>query len=272
MKLKPYWPFAVSTIQVALSYGANFFVFVFGGFVRVFLMFFLWQAIFLSGGQETLNGFTFPQMVVYLFGVELVLRLVFASDTDWLVGMEIRDGSIAMQLIKPISYTGRLFAQGLGGLFFESLFVVTPLVLVFSGLGFAFVPGLALPGPAEWAAFALCILLAYILVFFFNLSFGFLAFYLKNLWGLGNFKYNVINILSGALIPLAFFPEAVQPVLKALPFSSLVHIPISALLGKLTGLELWQAWGMQLVWILVFWGLSRFIYAGAVRRLTVQGG
>ena len=61
-----------------------------------------------------------------------------------------------------------------------------------------------------------------------------LAFWLEQTWG-ERFVLNVVlEIASGAFVPLAFFPLFWGDVLRYLPFSHLVATPVEFLLGLRT--------------------------------------
>jgi len=83
---------------------------------------------------------------------------------------------------------------------------------------------------------------------------------------------SIVYFFSGMVLPLAFFPDAVRPWLRAQPCAGLVDIPYSIYFGGLSG---WSAAGgiaLQVFWVAALalvgrWGLER-----AMRRLQVQGG
>ncbi len=271
MKIRSYLPFARSVTQTYLSYGVNAIVFMLGSFLRVFLTYYLWMAIFTSSGVETMQGFSRAEMAMYVIIMEFIVRMTFSAEADYWVGDEVRTGAIAMNLIKPISYTGRILAMSFGALFYELVMVFVPLGLFLRIAGSLWL-GLTFPGLAQFGAFMASVLFGFLILFSINLCFGFLAFCLKNLWGLGNLKYVVLTFLSGALIPLTFFPEAVRPVLLALPFSSIHYTPVQIFLGRLTGAELLRALAVQCGWVVIFYIGSQLVYRAAIRHLTVQGG
>jgi ABC-2 type transport system permease protein len=88
------------------------------------------------------------------------------------------------------------------------------------------------------------------------------------LWG----QIAVMNVLSGALIPLALFPDWLRPAVLALPFQAVVHTPVAIYLGDLTGEALLWALGGQRFWVVALWWLARLLWIPASRALTVQGG
>lgn len=66
-------------------------------------MFFLWKAVFESSGGNSFMGFSMTDMTVYIFITFLSGYLTY-SEGAYAVGEEIRDGSIAMRMIKPVSF------------------------------------------------------------------------------------------------------------------------------------------------------------------------
>ncbi len=271
MKLTSYLPFSRSVMQTFLSYGINAFIFMFGSFLRVFLAYYLWMAIFNSSGGDSLQGYNRGEMALYVVIMEFIVRMTGAAEADYWVGEEVRSGAIAMNLIKPISYTGRILAMGFGGLAYELICVFIPMGILVRIAGALWL-NMTFPGLAQFAFFMLSILMGFFILFSLNLAFGFLAFHLKNMWGLSNVKFMITYFLSGAMIPLAFFPQWAQPVLRALPFSSIHYIPAQIFLGRLEGMDMYRSLAVQGIWVLVFFGLSQLIYRGAIRHLTVQGG
>lgn len=66
-KLRIYKPFINAGLQEATTYRADWFFRILGNILGCFISYFIWKAVFLSGNSETMNGFTMPQMVVYIF-------------------------------------------------------------------------------------------------------------------------------------------------------------------------------------------------------------
>ena len=113
---------------------------------------------------------------------------------------------------------------------------------------------------------------AYLINFFFNISFGFTAFVFKNLWGSNLLKNCIVGFLSGSVIPLAFFPEAMKNVLSILPFASLSYTPVMIYMGMYSGMDIVFYLGLQILWCFAFWGLSKLIWNIVIKHLSVQGG
>ncbi len=263
-------PFFRASIQDTLAYKGSFFMYSLGGILRVFIMMYLWKTVFANNPNSIIEGFTLAQMINYVFMSDVVGRTVY-NGIDEIVAWEVKDGSIAMNLIRPGSYQWRLFFFALGNAASDFLFVGLPmwigLVLVRH-----FGAGEALPSLANVAFFLLSFALSFLVMFFFNISFGFLAFYTTNAWGLTQTKWVLVQLLSGRLIPLAFFPVWAQKAFQFLPFASMTYSPVMIYLGMYTPLEILKILGIQIVWIVILYAVSVLVWKNAVKRLTILGG
>lgn len=90
--------------------------------------------------------------------------------------------------------------------------------------------------------------------------------------GLVRTRIAVTNLLSGALIPIEFFPSGLQSIAEFSPFPAAVYTPVSIYLGNLAGGDLWTAIGVQVIWVIALWYVARLLWKPAVRVLVVQGG
>ena len=124
---KIYTPFINAGMQETATYRVNWVFYILGSVLGCFVSYFIWHAVFLSGSGETMNGFSLPQMIVYIFLIFLTSTMI-GSDAAWAVGEEVRDGSIAMRLIKPVSYNATFLFQELGNKLLTEMFLVVPLI------------------------------------------------------------------------------------------------------------------------------------------------
>lgn len=269
-KFKIYKPFINAGLQEATTYRVDWIFYTLGNVLACFVSYFIWKAVFLSSGSDTMNGFTMPQMVVYIF-LMFLTSLLISSGGTYDIGEEIRDGSIAMRMIKPISYNSTFLFQELGNKIMTVCILVLPIVIgveicrtVFTGSIQFNIIGFIL--------YILSCIFAYLINFFFNICFGFIAFIIKYLWGANMMKNCLIGFLSGSIIPFSFLPDVLEKIFLFLPFASLNYTPVMIYMGMYTGLELLFYMGLQLFWMLAFWGLSKILWHVATKHLCVQGG
>lgn len=269
-KLKIYLPFVNAGMQEVATYRVNWIFFMLGQALSCFVVYFIWSAVYRSGDSESMNGFTLPQMIVYLVLMFLTSTII-ASDAAYVVGEEIRDGSIIMRMIKPVSYNATFLFQELGNKLPTEVAIAAPMIIVVE------IIRTAMSGVFEFNILRLLLYLfscamAYLINFYFNISFGFIAFVIKYLWGANMMKNVIVGFLSGAVIPLSFLPPVFERILLFLPFASLNYTPVMIYMGKYNGLELCYYLGLQLFWMLFFFGLSKLLWKASVKRLSAQGG
>ncbi|GIM30282.1 antibiotic ABC transporter permease [Clostridium polyendosporum] len=265
-----YVPFAKCSLQRFITYRANVFMFILGNIIATFVVYYLWKAIFDNSPEGVMYGFTATEMALYVFMSRITAGLI-DNNAVYFVGGEVRDGSIAMSLIKPINFKGRVLFQCLGGTAAFGIFAALPLWIILVVVRYFTIKELPPSIPTLLLYLVSCIL-AYFVLFFFNYCVGLLAFSFTNLWGISQIQGAVIEFCSGTLIPLVFFPHWFQSALKFVPFSSMNYTPIMIYLGKLKGCELINSLLVQVVWIILLALLSKWMWNRSMKRLTILGG
>ena len=269
-RLRIYWPFVNAGLQEVASYRVNWIFFMLGEALSCVVMYFIWSAVYHSGGGGVMNGFTMSQMIVYLVMIFLT-RTLIDSDVSFTVGEEIRDGSIIMRMLKPVSYNATFLFHELGGKLPTTIALSGPMIIAVE------IIRTVLDGTFQFSVGSLLLyivscVLAYLINFYFNICFGFAAFVIKYLWGANMMKNVLVGFFSGAVIPLSFLPEWLERVFLFLPFASLNYTPVMIYMGQYAGAEIVYFMGLQVFWVLFFCGLSKFLWKVSVKRLTVQGG
>lgn len=267
--LRIYLPFTKTGIQMQMAYRFNFMFFLLGEMLSCFVMYFVWLAVFESSGSGTFMGFSMTDMTVYLF-VSFMTSFLTYSDSSESIGEEIRDGSVVMRMIKPVRFDITFLFTEFGSRAIE-IFVLVPVVLCVELYRF-FVAGQVMFSVVNFLLYLLSLTLAYLLSFYLNLCYGFLAFFLKNLWGINLLKNEILGFLSGSKIPLQFMPGALQAILTFLPFASLSYTPVMIYMGMYDPPAIAWNIALQIFWLIAFYALSRLIWRLAIKRLCVQGG
>src|SRR5262249_41159025 len=137
-----------------------------------------------------------------------------------LVDEDVRTGALTLQLVRPLAYPMYRLWTTMGERVVR--FAVNGLA--------ASVVAWVLVGPIPWNPLGLLALLvslplALAIDFLGNFLIGLGAFWLEDTSGLVLIYSRVTMILGGMLIPLEFFPDAVRPIMQALPFASMVYGP-----------------------------------------------
>ena len=114
------------------------------------------------------------------------------------------------------------------------------IIIIWIGLEIykANVLGMGVTGIENILLYLLSCMMSFLIYVLFDFCFGMIGFFTTYIFGLEMIKESVLLFLTGQLIPLSFFPQAVQNIFSYLPFSSMVYTPVMIYLGKYTGAEL----------------------------------
>jgi ABC-2 type transport system permease protein len=260
---RAYRKLASIALQQTIAYRAGFFLGLLGPLFFLVAMLYLWQSLLGHGAK---SGFTWEQMRAYLI-VAFVCGNLVSMWTDFSISSKIRDGSIALDLAKPIDYQRARLSETLGVAVFElasALLVGAVVVAIFGG---------AMPKSlTSGLLFALSLALVVPLKFCISYMTGLVCFWTQNYFGVSMARQAVTNLLSGALAPLIFFPHWFQTMAAWMPFQAIASTPALIFLGKTHGWHAAQAIGIQAAWVVGLVVFSRLMFHLAVRKLTVHGG
>jgi len=267
-RIKCYTPFALNTIKRSMAYKGAFFITLLSRLFTVFVIYFLWKAIFQSSVNSIIRGFSFPEMTAYITMNFLTALITGISGSLAMnIAFDVSDGSIAIQFARPISYRIIKFSESLGALCGNVFFQIIPFSLIFILIGFV-----KLPTSVNFMLYLISALLGFLCMFSFGFFFGLFSFYTTYFFGFNMAMAVILQFFSGSLIPLTFFPEYLERIFRLFPFASMNYTPIMIYLGKLSGKEVVYALILQIIWILLFYLAGKFVWASAIKRLTILGG
>src|SRR5205814_10563331 len=121
-------------------------------------------------------------------------------------------------------------------------------------------------------AFVASLVLAVIVSFGFRLLYNIVAFWTMDNRGPAMIASLVGTLLSGFLIPVAFFPEWLGSIAGVTPFPAMLQIPVDIYVGVATGPALIADLVVQLAWAVALLVAAQGLFTLGVRRLVVQGG
>jgi len=263
--MRQYLSLTRGNYMVGMVYRFGFLFTIIGNVVYLGVAYYLWRSIY--SGQETLRGLTFNETFIYV-ALGSAVFILLKTYADWFLGYEIREGIIATHLTKPLDFQLYSLFSSLGGMLMNLTAITLPTVLI---LWLVFkvqiTPGLGL------LLFPISVFLAFLISFCFDYFVGLLAFYTESTWGLSTTKEIIIMVFSGALVPLQFFPHAMQNILLVLPFQTMYHTPLMMVTRPDQGLDVFGPMLLiQLVWVVVLFILTRLFYSQAIKILRISGG
>lgn len=268
LRLKTYLPFAVNAFQKMLSYRASVIIFLIGEGMMLAVTYYLWKAIYGNSPNMIIKGFSLNEMIIYIL-ISFLTTLMTSADIVYDISREVKDGTIAINLIRPVSYEKRMMFQSFGMLVY---YFVVIFIAAFTFINILFYSYHGTISITNIMLYFLSTILGALVSFYFNYAFGLLSFKITNMWGLSQIIGAIAQLLSGALIPIVFFPSIIQKFIGLLPFSSLIYMPTMIYLGKITGIELVKALSMQIIWVIILAAISKLMWNALVKRLTILGG
>jgi len=248
-----------------LAYRLRYYTGIVTYFIYVSVYYFIWKAIFAHG--EKIEGFDFSQILTYI-AIGWIIRSFYFNNIDQDMAQQVMEGKLAMDLIKPVNTQAMYIAQALGESVFRLILLTVPTAVVL-----LVVYPLRRPASAlHFAAFFASVVLSFFIVAGINFAIGTLAIRLKSILGLLRAKYFLLELFSGLLIPISFFPDFFQKVFQALPFQYISYVPVLLYLGKINGGGILAALGWQIFWVGALVALGSGMWKWSSRKITIQGG
>ena len=263
MNLAPYVEFARKAFAREATYRMEVLTEVGSLVLRVYILRSLWTALYaqnLAPVNLPLHG-----MITYA-AVAMLMSLILEVDGTRMIREKVREGTIATDLMKPISLPMYFFSDGIGQTLLHALLVIPSLFFAL------LLVHIDVPPPATLGAFVIAFVIGYCVNFFLNFLMNSIAF-----WTLETFAMQLIvrwasDLLSGQVIPLTFFPGIFGRIVFALPFAAIYSTPLLIYVRIIPPSQWLASYAVQVVWLVLFAGLSSFVWQAAQRKVVIQGG
>jgi ABC-2 type transport system permease protein len=260
-----YWAFARVGFVNTLAYRLRYYTGIVTYFIYVSVYYFIWKAIYEH--STSIEGFDFAHLLTYI-GVGWIIRSFYFNNIDQDLAYQVMEGRLAMDLIKPVNIQLMYVARAAG----ESVFRLALLTIPTAVVLFLVYP-LRLPASLGHAgAFLVSVMLSFLIVAAINFAVGTFALRLQSILGLLRAKFFLLELFSGLLLPMTFFPHIVQKILDLLPFQYISYVPMLIYLGKLSGGGLARAIALQIFWVAVLLVAGDGLWRWSTRKVIIQGG
>ena len=234
--------------------------------INVTVYYFIWRAVF-ANAAGSLLGFSLAQMLTYV-NVGWIIRSFYWNTIDQEMAYEVIEGKIAMDLIKPVSVEWMWLTRAMGESGFRLILLTAPTAIVIALL----FPVLPPASHLHFVLFLFAALGSFLLMVAINFLIGTCAIPLKSILALIRAKYWLIELLSGLLIPLNFFPRAFQLISSWLPFEHIAYTPLQIYLGRLSPAASLRRVALEYVWVAALLLLGHLWWTRATRKITIHGG
>jgi ABC-2 type transport system permease protein len=262
------WPRGMSRLLLIvpmslISYRADAIVRILMIVSRVFLFFFLWSAVYRPG--QVTGGLDLRQAITYS-----TLAALLAADRGYpteTFSDRIRDGTVVYLFLRPLSPVRYFWGVQLGGIAFR-------LVLILSGAAIGIAAGVvSLPSsPALLLVVLIGLFLADLLFSVLMLLLELVAFWTTDIRGVRDLFLFAVALLTGALVPIWFFPDWAVSLLAWTPFPSAASTPISLYIGRIPAADAGVALLIQAGWLVALTAFTALLWRRVEDRVVVQGG
>ena len=247
-----------------IAYPAGIFM-VFVSYPIIIMMYrYVMQALYANA--DSLAGYDLQAMLTYVT-VSWLLNTFYMTPTGRTLGARVRDGQVAMDLIKPVNLMMIYFGQSLGRTAFRAVFATLPLLFVFF-----VVTRISAPAPGYIWMMIPAVIQGYLLNFLMDYIIGLIAFYIGFNMGIRWAIRMIMGIAGGMVIPLAYFPDVIHRFFALFPTQFMFYQPLQIYLGRVPQHDAWILVLQSLLWVLGLFAFSQVMQWGGERRLSVSGG
>ena len=231
--------------------------------LRVYILRSLWTALYAHNAAPI--NLPLHSMITYAT-VAMLMSLILEVDGTRLIREKLREGTIATDLMKPISVPLYFFSDGVGQTLLHAVLVIPSLLCAL------LLVRIDVPSAATFAVFLVTFAIGYGVNFFLNFLMNSVAF-----WTLESFAAQLIvrwasDLLSGQIIPLTLFPGILGRIVFGLPFAAIYSTPLLIYVGVIPPSQWAASIAAQLGWLALFGVFSSLVWRAASNRIVIQGG
>ncbi len=214
---------------------------------------------------------TLEATVAYVWLRQAFFSLFCTTRFDGSLFEAITSGSVAYELTRPIDLYGMWFAKNLAIRFSEASLRMFPILIVAHFLPTPYKLMLPVTFPT-FCGFLITTFLATMLITATAMFVYILTFYTMQPRGVKVIFFSIVDLLSGDLIPLPFFPDAIRRYMELTPFAASTNIPLRIYSGDIPESAILFSIAFQLFWLTAMILLGKFAMSRALRRTVIQGG
>ena len=229
--------------------------------LRVLILLALWRTIL--GPQPTAGPMSLSAVLTYsliaeVFADQLAVRTTL-TEAFW-------EGTLVVRFLRPMGMVRQFGAEMAGRWAMNLAFFSLPLLLLAPLLGVDVRPA----SPLAAALFVLSLALAVLIGLVTEVLFGVLTVATEQpVWIIEWLHRGVATLLSGSLLPLAYYPWGLGDVFGWLPFAAMAWVPLAIYTGTGSSLALISS---QAVWAVVLWPVAAWLWRLNREKLVGYGG
>jgi ABC-2 type transport system permease protein len=250
-------------VAETIAYRAEFLIWILTTTIPL-VMLGLWSSV---ASEAPFRGYGQDDFVAYYLAT-LIVRNLAGTWVAWQISEEIRMGSMAMRLLRPLHPFIAFGASHVAAIPFRSLVVLPVAIVLLLSSG----ASVLTTEPVQLGLLVPSLALAWLINFSILFALGALSFWITKMMGILNIYFGLFMLLSGYLLPLPLLPSFVRGVAEWLPFRFMQSVPVELMTRSMSSAEAaWLLFG-QAAWALAMLGLALFVWSRGVKRFESVGG
>jgi len=247
----------------AVAYRAEFLVWMLSTTMPL-IMLALWAAV---AREAPVGRFGQKEFVAY-FLATFIVRQLTSSWVAWQMNYEVRHGTLALRLLRPIHPMLTFAVENLAA---QPMRLVVALPM--AGVWLWSVGADEIPrDPTLWIAFGMAILGGWLITYLANFAIGCLAFYLESSIKVMDVWLALYFVFSGYLVPVELFPPALRVIADWLPFRYQIGLPVELITSAHDGGAALVLLGRQWIWVAAMLGGTILLWRRGLERFGAYGG
>jgi ABC-2 type transport system permease protein len=198
----------------------------------------------------------------------LVVRLMTGAWVIWEVNFEIRQGTLAYRLLRPIHPLVAYAAENVGAMPLR-LVAVVPIA---AGAILATGGERLTRDPLLLAAFPVAVIGGWLISFLAMAVIGALAFWVEASGAIFELWLGLFGVFSGYLVPLELFPRWLEIAARFLPFRYMLAFPVEMVINMTSRTAALRELGIQWMFVLFLAVAARLAWRAGLRRFAAFGG
>lgn len=254
--------FIIISLKNKLKY-RNIIVFsVIGAIMDIYIKIALWKYLYQSDTAMT------EYMTLYTI-LSNIIAMFYINTISQKISDKLTDGSIAIDLLKPIGFLRNNYMQCLGEMLGDLLLKGIPILLFYGIYLWKYSRYIVYQ---QIIATVIAVSLGHILYIQIFTIIGLIAIVSIEIWAFHRIVNDIIFFLSGAFIPLSLFPYNLYNINLLMPFRFLFSFPLELVLQRIDIMIIFYNFGILCGWIVflgvIIWKLKRIMMV----KLVIQGG
>jgi ABC-2 type transport system permease protein len=247
----------------AVAYRAEFLIWILST-TMPFIMLVLWTAV---ARDAPVGRFDESDFVAYFLATFIVRQLI-GSWVAWEMNWEVRHGSLAVRLLRPIPPIIAYASEAVAATPLRVVACIPVAILALFLVGTEPLPR----DPLLWAAFGVALVGAFAITFLAGFAIGCLAFFVESSAKVMGVWLALFSVFSGYLVPVELFPPWLAALADALPFRYQLALPVELLTSAHDRAAAASLVGRQWLFVGLHAAGAAWLWRAGVRRFAAYGG